>query len=80
MQIEGKTIFNMNRISAGDDNKVYVNAKTIAFFGECTADAWDYGTWAGEGNPELEYLYTNQYFEMYCNEDGSYKLTQAPGN
>lgn len=28
MQIEGKPIFNMNRISAGGDNKVYVNAKT----------------------------------------------------
>ena len=45
-------------------------------FGNCTQDAWDYGTEAGEGNPVLEYEYTNQYFELHCNSDGTYKLTK----
>ena len=63
---------------------IQMNANTIALpFGDCTQDAWDYGTWAGGGDPTLEYLYTNQYFDMYCNEDGTYKdpvITEDPGN
>lgn len=62
----------------------FMNANTkVAYriFGDCTTDAWDYGTWAGEGDPTLEYQYTNQYFEMHCNEDGTYKneLSVDPG-
>ncbi|MCG1035144.1 hypothetical protein [Polaribacter sargassicola] len=45
----------------------------IIFFEDCTSDAWEYGTQEGEGNPTLEYEYTNQYFELHCSEDGSYK-------
>lgn len=47
-------------------------------FRDCTTTAWEQGTEAGNGNPESEYKHTNNYFEYYCNEDGSYKLGMAP--
>lgn len=41
---------------------------------DCTTDAWEWGTEAGDGDRQQEYELTNSYFEYYCNEDGSYKL------
>ncbi|WP_181374547.1 hypothetical protein [Polaribacter aquimarinus] len=49
------------------------NSFRIIAFQDCTQDAWDYGTEAGDGDPVAEYEYTNQYFELHCNEDGTYK-------
>jgi hypothetical protein len=41
--------------------------------GDCTGDAIEWGTEAGDGSEEDEYEYTNSYFEYYCNEDGTYQ-------
>lgn len=51
-----------------------MNAKTNQTIAEdCTKDAWDYGTEAGEKDAVLEYEYTKQYFDLHCNLDGTYK-------
>lgn len=50
-----------------------VNANTsVELKGDCTDEAWKYGTREGDGDPQAEYAYTNQYFELYCNDDGSF--------
>ena len=33
---------------------------------ECTTSAWEFGSRQGDGNDELEYFYTNWYYEVYC--------------
>lgn len=58
---------------------VQMNANTTVIpFGDCTQDAWDWGTEAGNGDPMQEYIYTNDYFDYYCNEDGTYKEGMSP--
>lgn len=42
------------------------------FFLDCTDDAWDYGTANGGGNELEEYIETDAYFDLFCNDDGSY--------
>lgn len=46
--------------------------KNELLFGDCTQAAWDFGTRLGEGNEEDEYYFTNSYFEIMCNDDGSF--------
>ena len=42
-------------------------------FGDCTQAAWDWGTRMGGGTDEGEYYFTNSYFEVLCNDDGSFR-------
>jgi len=47
--------------------------KNELLFGDCTQAAWDFGTEMGGGTDEGEYYYTNSYFEVLCNDDGSFR-------
>lgn len=55
-----------------------MNANTALYddnaFVDCLQDAWDFGTEHGNGDEALEYQFTNTYFILNCNEDGSYRL------
>lgn len=58
----------------GSSNLVNANnSVNELLFGDCTAEAWEVGTMLGEGNEEDEYYYTNTYFQVMCNDDGSYR-------
>ncbi|WP_456376807.1 hypothetical protein [Lutibacter sp.] len=41
--------------------------------GDCTADAWEFGTGWDSGDPYWEWYWTDRYFEYFCNDDGTYK-------
>ena len=38
----------------------------IEYDQDCLQDAWDFGTWAGEGDSYNEWYYTDMYVEMFC--------------
>lgn len=46
--------------------------KNELLFGECTQAAWDWGTAMGSGNETAEYLQTDLYFSIMCNDDGTF--------
>ena len=49
-----------------------VNANTvdkinkIEVFLDCASEAWEFGTYAGNGHAAQEYYYTNLYYERNC--------------
>lgn len=50
-----------------------MNPKSDPTIEECTEDSWTYGREAGKGDATLEYEYSNEYYYLHCNLDGSYK-------
>lgn len=42
-------------------------------FNDCTNAAWDFGTEFG-GSDEDQYDATNIYYEIFCDDNGHYKL------
>lgn len=53
-------------MNASSNIEIFENSKQIALSEDCLADAWDFGTWAGNGDSYSEWFWTNYYYEQMC--------------
>jgi hypothetical protein len=53
-------------VNASSNVEIFENSRQIVLSDDCLAEAWEFGTWAGENDPYWEWYWTNAYYEQIC--------------